>query len=218
MLTNQEILKQTEEFVREKFKDTEGSHGWFHIDNVRKLALTIGKEEGADLFLIELAALLHDIADWKYNDNEIDAGPRLAREHLESLGVHRDVMDRVCNIIEQISFKGAGVKDEMDTLEGLCVQDADRLEAIGAIGIARCFAYGGSKGRLIYDPSITPTPHDSFDAYKNSIGTSINHFYEKLLLIKDRMNTGTGKRLAEHRHQFMVDFLKEFYEEWAGEK
>jgi len=217
-MTNEEILKRTEAFVQEKFKEVHGSPDWYHVDNVRKLALTIGKEEGADLFVCELAALLEDIADWKNNGNDTSVGPRVAREYLESISVNPDVVNRVCEVIEKISFKGAGVKDDMSSLEGKCVQDADRLDAIGAIGIARCFTYGGSRGRSVYNPAISPTPHDSFEAYKIESASSINHFYEKLLLIKDRMNTTTGRRLAEGRHKFMEEFLTEFFAEWKGEK
>jgi uncharacterized protein len=211
-------IKKTEDFVRERLQNEGSGHGWFHVDNVRKLAIGIASEEEADLFIVELAALLHDIADWKFNDGDTDAGPRVAREHLESVGVDPKTTDHVCRIVERISFKGAGVLDDMDSIEGRCVQDADRLEAMGAVGIARCFAYGGSKHRAIYDPTIRSAPHDSFDVYKSGVGTSVNHFYEKLLLLKDRMNTNTGRRLAEHRHTFMERFLEEFFDEWNGKK
>jgi uncharacterized protein len=197
----------------------EGSgHDWFHIERVRNVALAIAREEGADLFVVELAALLHDVADWKFAGGDHEAGPRAAREWLKSLGVPQPTIDHVTTVIAGLSFKGAGVETPMSTIEGRCVQDADRLDAIGAIGIARAFAYGGHKGRAMYDPDVPPQPHASFEAYKKNTGPTINHFYEKLLLLKARMNTETGKRLAEQRHAVLEEFLEEFFAEWVGER
>lgn len=212
------ILKQTEDYIKSKLSGEGTGHDWWHVYRVWKNAIHIGKEEDADTFVVELAALLHDISDWKFNDGNEDVGPREARELLEKLNVEEDVIAHVCEIIKDLSFKGAGVKNKIQTKEGMIVQDADRLDALGAIGITRTFAYGGSKGREIYNPEIKPQMHDSFEKYKNTKGTSINHFYEKLLLLKDRMNTKTGKKIAESRHKYMEDFLKRFYLEWEGKE
>jgi uncharacterized protein len=178
----------------------------------------IAREEKADLFVVELAALLHDVADWKFAGGDHDAGPRAAREWLMSQGVPSATIEHVADIIASLSFKGAGVETPMKTMEGQCVQDADRLDAIGAIGIARAFAYGGHKGRALYDPAMPPEPHASFEAYKKNAGPTINHFYEKLLLLKERMNTATGRRLAAERHVVLEEFLEEFFAEWAGKR
>jgi uncharacterized protein len=209
-------IEKTEDYVKQKLQGDGTGHDWWHVDNVRKNAMLIGKEEGADLFVVELAALLHDIADWKFQDGDESVGPRLTREILESLEVDSQVIQHVCDIVGHVSFKGAGAENKISTLEGKVVQDADRLEALGAIGIARCFAYGGHKNRPIYDPSIKPTTHDDFSSYKKNQSHSMNHFYEKLLLLKDRMNTATGKRIAEGRHKFTEQFLGQFFKEWNG--
>ncbi len=182
------------------------------------MALTIGRGEGADLYVVELAALLHDIADWKFHGGDDALGPSRAAEWLAGLGVEPGVIEHVAEIIRGVSFKGAGVATPMRTLEGQVVQDADRLDAIGAIGIARAFAYGGHAGRALYDPAIVADEHSSFEAYKKNSGPTINHFHEKLLLLKDRMNTPTARRLAEGRHRFMVDFLQRFHAEWNAEQ
>src|SRR5205823_10874493 len=163
-------------------------------------------------------ALLHDVADWKFADGDHDAGSRAARAWLDSLNVPQPVIDHVASIIAGLSFKGAGVETPMSTIEGQCVQDADRLDALGAIGVARAFAYGGHKGRALYDPAVPPQRHASFEAYKKNSGPTINHFYEKLLLLKDRMNTATGKRIAARRHEFMERFLEQLFAEWNGER
>jgi uncharacterized protein len=181
------------------------------------MAKRIGQAEGADLLVVELAALLHDIADWKAHGGDSTVGPQKATAWLASLDLDSNTIRHVGRIIADISFKGASVKEPTLSLEGRVVQDADRLDAIGAIGIARAFAYGGSKGRLIYDPTCKLMDHQSADAYLNNNGTTINHFYEKLLLLKDRMNTPAGKSIAEQRHQFMEDYLRQFYGEWNGE-
>ncbi len=215
-MTHDEIIAKTTEFVRSRLEGEGTGHDWWHIDQVRKLALRIGQEEGADLFLVEIGALLHDVADFKFHGGDETVGPRVAREWLESIQVDKDVIDHICDIILHISFKGANVENKISTLEGKVVQDADRLEALGAIGIARCFAYGGSKGRPIYEPGEEPEFHDSFEAYKKGPKSSLIHFYEKILLLKDRMNTPTGRKIAEGRHEFVERFLEQFHDEWEG--
>ncbi|MEX2175642.1 MAG: HD domain-containing protein [Pirellulaceae bacterium] len=212
------IIAETAAYVRNLLADDSSGHDWFHIERVRGTALTIGREENADLLVVELAALLHDVADWKFAGGDHTAGPRQARIWLESQGAEATLTYRVCEIIADLSFQGAGVATPMHTLEGQAVQDADRLDALGAVGIARTFAYGGHKGQPLHDPAIAPQPHASFEAYKNNRGTSINHFYEKLLLLQERMNTRTGKRLAAERHRFMEQFLDQFFAEWRGER
>ena len=217
-MNNEQIIAQTAEHIRLKLEGEGSGHDWWHVYRVWKNAIHIGKQEKADLFVIELAALLHDIADWKFHNGNEDIGPQLAREWLETLSVEESVIAHVCRIIRAISFKGAGVKNTMDSPEGLIVQDADRLDAMGAIGIARTFAYGSSKHREIYNPTVNPQLHTSFEQYKNSEGTTINHFYEKLLLLKNLMNTPTAKKIAEGRHKYMQEFLQQFFLEWEGKK
>jgi len=178
------IVEKTAAYIKTKLSGEGSGHDWWHVYRVWKNAIHIAEFEQADLFVIELAALLHDIADWKFNDDNEDIGPQLAGEWLESLGVEEEVKMHVCGIIRNISFKGAGVATSMETLEGMIVQDADRLDAIGAIGIGRAFAYGGSKGREMYNPELKSERYYSFEQYKKGQGTSIHHFYEKLLLLK----------------------------------
>ena len=219
MITNDsrgQIVKDTECLVREKFMGEGTGHDWWHIDRVRKLAVTIAKDEGADPFVTELGALLHDIADHKFHGGSLEVGPATAKSWLEKLNCDSAVVQKVVDIVAQVSFKGAGVKSPMSTLEGQCVQDADRIDAIGAIGIARCFAFGGSRNQPIYNPEEETSLHDSFEAYHNSKSSSIGHFYEKLLLLKDRMNTATGKRIALQRHELMERFLDHFHFEWEA--
>jgi len=211
---NQDILDRTAAFVEQTLSADSSGHDWYHVRRVWQVARQIGRAESADPYVVELAALLHDIADWKFHDGDAAAGPRAARAWLTELAVDAATIDHVCEIIERLSFKGSGVADEMPLLEGRVVQDADRLDAIGAIGIARTFAYGGHVGQPIHDPLVPPQRHDSFEAYKNSRGTSINHFYEKLLLLKDRMQTPTGRRMAEDRHRYLEQFLERFFQEW----
>lgn len=189
-------------------------HDWWHIYRVWQTSLYIAARENVDSVVVQLAALLHDIGDWKFHAGDESVGPRLAREWLQLLSVEERVIDHVCTIIANLSFKGADVKAAPLSLEGQVVQDADRLDAIGAIGIARAFAYGGAKGREMHDPQIVPVLHTSFEQYKASRGTTINHFHEKLLLLKDRLNTSTAKALAERRHAFMLEFLEQFDAEW----
>ena len=212
------VIKKTEEYVRKTLEGEGSGHDWWHICRVWKTSVHIGKLEKADLFIVELAALLHDIADWKFCKGDDSVGPKLAVEWLEKLEVEKDVISHVADIIKDLSFKGANTKTSMKTREGMVVQDADRLDAIGAIGIARTFAYGGYKGREIYNPNIQPEKHNTFEQYKKSQGPTVNHFYEKLLLLKDLMNTETAKRIAEKRHNFIEQFLDEFFKEWDGKE
>jgi len=215
-MNEEAVLKKTEEYIRNKFSGEGSGHDWWHIYRVRNIAIRITARENADLFVVQLAALLHDIADWKFNNGDFNAGPKLAREWLEKLQVGEDVISQVCEIIKGVSFKGAGVTAKMTTTEGMIVQDADRLDAIGAIGIARTFAYGGHRGQEIFNPDVRPEWHDSFEEYKNCTGSTINHFYEKLLLLKDLMNTETARKIAMERHRYMEQFLDRFYKEWDG--
>lgn len=215
-MNKSEILTKTEIHVRQKLEGEGSGHDWWHIHRVRNTALKLGKEERANLFIVELAALLHDIADHKFHGGDEEIGPVTAQSWLESLEVEESVIEHVCEIIRDVSFKGAEVETLMKTIEGKVVQDADRLDAIGAIGIARAFAYGGHKGRELHNPNITPETHDSFEQYKKSTGPTLNHFYEKLFLLKDRMNTESGRKLAEERHQFMEEFVERFQSEWDG--
>lgn len=210
------ILKKTENHIRQKLSGEGSGHDWWHIHRVRNTALKLGKEENADLFVVELAALLHDIADHKFHGGDEEIGPATARKWLEELDAEESIIEHVCEIIRDVSFKGADVETPMKTIEGKVVQDADRLDALGAIGIARAFAYGGHKGRELHNPNIPPEKHDSFEQYKKSTGPTLNHFYEKLFLLKDRMNTKSGRKLAEERHRFMEEFVEQFLAEWGG--
>lgn len=210
------IIDKTCKFVEDKLSGDGSGHDWWHIFRVWTLAKKIAVEEKAQVEIVELGALLHDIADWKFHDGDDSIGPAIAREFLNNQNVEPNVSDSVVEIISTVSYKGAGVATPMKTLEGKIVQDADRLDAIGALGIARTFAYGGYKNRLIYHPDEKPVLHKSYEDYKKNEGHTINHFYEKLLLLKERMNTNTGKRIAEGRHKFMQSFLDQFYREWDG--
>lgn len=210
------IIENVADDVRQKLEGEGSGHDWWHIVRVWNMAKHIGSNENADLFVVEVAALLHDIADWKFYDGDDTVGPRIAGEILQKYGVSEETIDKVGQIIKEGSFKGANVKTEPSTLEGKIVQDADRLDAIGAIGIARTFAYGGHKNRAMYDPMIKPTLHTSKEAYFNNESPTINHFYEKLLLLKDLMNTETAKQIAQARHVFMEEYLKRFFQEWDG--
>lgn len=212
------IIQQTADHVKKVMQGEGSGHDWWHAYRVWKMAIHIGKREKADMFIVELAALLHDIADYKFNDGDEEIGPKTATMWLKSLGVNENIIEHICQIIRDASFKGANVKSSMKTLEGQIVQDADRLDAIGAIGIARTFAYGGHKGSEIYDPKIKPIMHSSFEEYKRSTPPTIVHFYEKLLLLKNLMNTQTAKSLAQGRHKYMEQYLKKFYKEWGGKE
>ncbi len=217
MLVSPDVVALTVEHVRQTLAGDSSGHDWWHIERVRANALLIAREEGCNCAIVELGALLHDIADWKFHNGDESAGPRAAHLWLSQNGVDTTMVSAVCEIIERVSFKGSGVPTPMPTLEGKCVQDADRLDAMGAIGIARAFAFGGHFGRAMYDPEVPPVQHDSFAAYKSKGGPTINHFYEKLLLLKDRMQTSTGRRMALERHQFMEQFLKQFFHEWNSQ-
>ncbi len=215
---SQDLISKTITFVKDKLQSAEGGHDWFHIERVYKNALLIAKEEECDLTIVKLSALLHDIADSKFHDGDETIGPKTARLFLESENVDESIIVHVLNIIENISFKGGKVEQKFSSKELDIVQDADRLDAIGAIGIARAFNYGGFKNRGMYDPQIAPNMNMSKEEYKNSQAPTINHFYEKLLLLKDKMNTTSGKKIAEERHRYMEGFLSQFYAEWEGEK
>lgn len=216
-MTQQQLINKTADFVKQKFSTEPTGHDWWHMYRVWQLAKQINLDEKtADPLVVELAALLHDIADWKFHDGDMEAGPRAAREWLESLHASEDKILHIEDIIRNTSFKGSGVASTLKTIEGKIIHDADKLDAIGAIGIARAFAYGGSKSRNMHDPELVPTIHKSFEEYKNARGTTINHFHEKLLLLKDRMYTTTGQKIAQHRHEYMQKFLDEFHNEWSG--
>jgi len=224
-MNKREIIANTEAFVKTTLKDAEGGHDWFHILRVWNNAKQLAKHEKVDLFVTELGALLHDIADSKFYNGDETIGPKIAREFLESQQVESAIITHVEQIISNISFKSClpttknqGIKPRFTSPELDVIQDADRLDAIGAIGIARCFNYGGYKNRPLYNPEIKPILNQSKEAYKNSTAPTINHFYEKLLLLKDKMNTKTGKQIAYERHYFMEQFLAQFYDEWDGKK
>jgi len=208
------IVNQVKEIVREKFCNAEGSHDWNHIERVYRIATFIHAKEGGDLLVIQLSALLHDISDHKYNGGDWNAGSHESKRILLELGVTRKLADDVSQVVSHISYKGAGIDDQNISLEAMIVQDADRIDAIGAIGIARAFAYGGSKKRPLYEKEVKPRFHQSAEEYLNSQSHTVNHFYEKLLLLKDRMKTKTGYDLALQRHTFMERFLDQFYIEW----
>lgn len=212
------LIENTISFVKQKLENAEGGHDWFHIERVYKNSLLIAKEEDCDLTVVQLGALLHDIADSKFHDGDETVGPKTARIFLESQNVAETTIQHIINIIENISFKGGNFERKFNSIELEIVQDADRLDAIGAIGIARTFNYGGFKNRSLYNPEIAPNLKMSKEEYKNSNSPTLNHFYEKLLLLKDKMNTPTGKKLAEARHQYMEDFLEQFLGEWNGMK
>jgi len=216
-MTNQEIINETIEYFKENFSGEGTGHDWFHIQRVWKLSKNISKKEGdLDMFVVEMGALLHDIADHKFHDGDENIGTEKAAEYLSKYDIEEMPKNKIVEIVKEISFKGMRVPTKMSTKEGEVVQDADRLDAIGAIGVARTFAYGGSKNREIYNPLVKPVCHTSFAAYKVSTAPTINHFYEKLLTLKDRMNTNTGKKEAIRRHEFMESFLQNFYQDWEG--
>jgi len=213
-----DVIKKTEDYVRDTLGGESSGHDWWHVYRVWKMAKHIGEKEHADMFIVEIGALLHDIADYKMHGGDEEIGPNTAREWLESLQVPEADIEHVCNIIRHLSFKGANVKSQISTKEGMIVQDADRLDALGSIGIARTFAYGGHKGREMYDPNVKPVMHSSFEEYKKNNSPTINHFYEKLLLLKDLMNTKTARQLATGRTKYMQEYLDKFYKEWEGKE
>ncbi len=210
------ILSNTEKFVRQRMMTAEGGHDWWHVFRVWKTARKIAEKENVDLFVVELAALLHDIADPKFHDGNEEIGPDTARVFLEGQRVEPEITDHVVNIIKNMSFKNSLGEVRFHSKEMDVVQDADRLDAIGAIGIARAFNYGGFKNRPLFDPDIKPSLFMTKEEYKQGTSPTVNHFYEKLLLLKDKMNTKTGKDLAQQRHVFMEQFLLQFFEEWGG--
>lgn len=217
-MTYPELINKTISFVKAKLENAEGGHDWFHIERVFKNAVLIAKNEDCNVIVVKLGALLHDIADSKFHEGDESVGPKIARDFLESENVDEEIITHVVHIIENISYKGGNFEKKFSSLELDVVQDADRLDAIGAIGIARAFNYGGFKNRALYDPKIAPNSRMSKEEYKKNDAPTLNHFYEKLLLLKDKMNTDTGKQIAKERHRYMEGFLAQFYAEWEGDK
>lgn len=223
MLERDEVVRRTEGFVRETMAEEAGAaasgHDWWHVWRVQRLALAIGREEGAgaDLFVVELAALLHDVGDWKFRGGDEGAGGREAASWLRGLGVEEALVGRVAEVVGEVSYKGAGVATPAGSAEAAAVQDADRLDALGAIGVARAFAFGGARGRALHDPALPPVLHGSAAGYKGAAGPTLNHFWEKLLQLEGRMQTATGRRLAGERHRFVEEFVARFLAEWEGE-
>jgi uncharacterized protein len=213
------LIQNTINFVKETLQNAEGGHDWFHVERVFHTTKLISQHEEVDALIVQLAALLHDIADPKFHDGDESVGPNMARDFLTSQSVDDNSIDHVVKIIQHMSFKNSLDKGSVtfSSKELETVQDADRLDAMGAIGIARAFNYGGFKNRTLYDPNVPPNLSMTKEEYKKSNAPTINHFYEKLLLLKEKMNTETGKRLAQERHQFMLDYLEQFYKEWKGE-
>ncbi|MBI9068874.1 MAG: HD domain-containing protein [Salinivirgaceae bacterium] len=216
-MIDSEIIEKTKAFVKNELKNAEGGHDWWHIERVYNTSKTIAKWENGKLLVIELASLLHDIADSKFNNGDEEIGPQRAQKFLETQAIDELIIQHVVKIIQNVSFKGGSVERTFTSLELDIVQDADRLDAIGAIGIARTFNYGGVKNREIYNPTMQPDLNMNKEQYKNSTAPTINHFYEKLLLLKDKMNTETGRKMAIQRHEFMQQFLTQFYAEWKGD-
>lgn len=218
-MNRQEIISKTESFVQDTLQGSEAGHDWSHIERVVRNARTIAAAEKADPFVVELAALLHDIADSKFHNGNEELGPERSERFLKGLDLPAELVDHVVNIVRNVSFKNEldpSKEDRFDSIELQVLKDADRLDAMGAIGVARAFHYGGYKNRALYDPSIKPEEKQSKEQYKTSKAPTINHFYEKLLLLKDKMNTQTGRKMAEERHAFMESFLDHFYREWEG--
>lgn len=211
------LIHHTINFVKQQLEGAEGGHDWFHIQRVYNNALNIAKGENCNLLIVQLGALLHDVADSKFHNGDETVGPRVATDFLQSHDVAAETIAHVVAIIENISFKGGNFEKKFSSVELDIVQDADRLDALGAIGIARTFNYGGFKNRPLYDPAIPPALGMDKEQYKASVSPTLNHFYEKLLLLKGRMNTETGRKIAEGRHQYMEGFLSQFYAEWEGE-
>lgn len=217
-MVKKSVVKKISQEVQEKFEHESSGHDWWHIYRVWQLAQNIGKKEKADMFVVELAALLHDIDDWKNNEGDSSVGAKVAASMLRKYQVAEEAIDQIVDIIMNISFKGVTDKQsKMVSIEGKVVQDADRLDAIGAIGIGRTFTYGGSKGNLMYDPGVQADPEKYGTSHGKGSSTTINHFYEKLLLISSLMHTKTAKKMAKGRHKFMEQFLSRFYKEWNGE-
>ncbi len=218
-MENEFLIQKTAEFAKAKLFGEASGHDWWHVYRVwQNSKLILKNEPSADNLTVELAALLHDISDWKFNNGDDSVGPQIAYDFLKSIDANEEIALHVKEIISTLSFKGANVKTPMRTIEGEIVQDSDRLDAIGAIGIGRTFAYGAFANQEMYNPDIKPKLHDSYEDYKSGKSTTINHFYEKLLLLSDRMNTQTAKKIAKERQKFMEEFLQEFFAEWNGEK
>lgn len=214
MKNNTDLFEEVKTIVEQKFRKESADHDWYHIERVLKLAEYIQNLEGGDLLVVRLAALLHDISDHKLNGGIKNDCGRVSREILTKLNADKDLIDRVCSIVDKVSFKGAGVDDEVESLELDIVRDADRLDAIGAIGIARAFHYGGKNNRSFYEPDLEPSLHSDFESYSSDKSHTLNHFYEKLLLIKDRLRTKTAQKIGEERHQMMAAFVADFLKEW----
>lgn len=215
MRASPEVVVKAAEHIRGLLGGDSSGHDWWHVWRVWQNARWLAAQEGADPLVCELAALLHDIADWKFHGGDETAGPRAARKWLVENCVAPAILEHVCEIVATVTFKGAGVPTPTRTLEAAVVQDADRLDALGAIGVARAFAYGGATGRILFDPETPPVSHETFGAYQRNSGPTLNHFYEKLLLLKDRMQTAAGRRLAAERHAFLELFLRQFLAEWS---
>lgn len=214
-----DVVRATQRHVQATLHGDSSGHDWWHVQRVWQMAQRLAADEGdVDLLVVELAALLHDIADWKFHQGDVMAGPRAANAWLKSQNLNATTTDHICEIVQHLSFKGAGDTSRMATKEGQIVQDADRLDALGAIGIARAFAYGGYAGHELYNPQVPPTSHASFAAYKADQSHTVNHFHEKLLLLRDRMNTESARRIAHGRHRYMEAFLARFHREWDGER
>jgi uncharacterized protein len=213
---NNNLVDLTIDYVKKTLADAEAGHDWFHIERVFKTSLSINKAENANEWVVSFAALLHDIADPKFNNGDEEIGPNKAEAFLKSIAVDEEIIKHVKLIIQNMSFKNSFDEKAFTSIEMQVVQDADRLDAIGAIGIARAFTYGGYKNRVLYDPEIKPVTEHTKESYKNTTAPTINHFYEKLLLLKDRMNTQKGKEIANERHKFMEQYLQQFYAEWEG--
>ena len=216
-MEKKELIEHVTAYVRDKLSSEGTGHDWWHVERVRRLALQLGKEEGADLSIVELAALTHDLGDPKLYGGDYSAVPRACREVLLAHGASQDLADKVAAVVNEVSFKGPKANTKASNLEAAVVQDADRLDAIGAIGIGRSFAFGGKRSRPMHDPAQKPNLNLTTEEYSQRLGTTINHFYEKILLVKDLLNTKTAKRLAQHRHKFVETFLNEFLNEWEGD-
>lgn len=213
------LISNAKTYVKQLLSGEGSGHDWFHILRVYETAKNIANQTpSADLEIVELGALLHDVGDHKFHNGDHTVGPKMVTDWMTENGASQEQIQRVVAIVKEISYKGAEVATPMSSVEGQIVQDADRLDAIGAIGIARTFAYGGNKNRLMYDPDVPPVMHQDFESYKSTTAPTINHFYEKLLLLKDRMNTPVGKQMATDRHAYMEEFLAQFYAEWNGER
>lgn len=215
-MQTEELVLNVADKIKKQFFGEETGHDWYHIERVWRNAKLIATDEECNDLVVELGALLHDIADHKFVENFETEGPKRTNTLLSDCGFEKDIIDQVLHIVVNCSFKGGIGENKMNSIEGFIVQDADRLDAIGAIGIARTFAYGAKHGNMIYDPEIKPADFKSEEEYRTKRTHTINHFYEKLLLLKDLMNTESGKKIAEERHQYMIDFLDQFYGEWEG--